>query len=100
MIGFVARMIMFLSSVIVAWFVTYDYKNRVLMEMAVSFLLIILFLVVGAFWPYLVASFTARRTRALLRARFDAEELHAQIPQSKTRGNNGLTGVGSEKLRR
>jgi hypothetical protein len=100
MIGWIARMTMFVSSIIVTGFVSHDSANLSLVEMAVSFLLIILLLLVGSFWSYLVAAVANRRPRAPFRARFDAEKIHPQIAQSETSGNTAPTDDGSEKLRR
>ena len=59
---------MFIASIITAWFVARDTASLDVIEMVVSLLLIIGFLAVGAFWPYLVAWFadrsTVRRSRA------------------------------------
>jgi hypothetical protein len=58
----------FITSIITGWFVARDTAGLDLIEMAVSPLLIIVFLAVGAFWPYLTAWFAdgrpARRSGA------------------------------------
>ena len=68
MLGWIVRLVMFIASVITGWFVARDTTSLDVIEMVVSLLLIIAFLAVGAFWPYLVAWFAdgraARRSGA------------------------------------
>ncbi len=61
MLGWIARLLMFLASIITGWFVARDTASLDVIEMVVSLLLIIFFLAVGAFWPYLAAWFANRR---------------------------------------
>jgi hypothetical protein len=61
MLGWIARSLMFIASIITGWFVARDTASLDVIEMVVSLLLIIFFLAVGAFWPYLVAWFANRR---------------------------------------
>jgi hypothetical protein len=61
MLGWIVRLVMFIASIITGWFVARDTASLDVIEMVVSLLLIILFLAVGAFWPYLVAWFADRR---------------------------------------
>ena len=57
MLGWIVRLVMFIASIITGWFVARDAANHEVIEMAVSLLLIIFFIAVGIFWPYLVAWF-------------------------------------------
>jgi hypothetical protein len=61
MLGWIARSLMFIASIITGWFVARDVASLEVIEMVVSLLLIIFFLAVGAFWPYLAAWFANRR---------------------------------------
>jgi hypothetical protein len=61
MLGWIARSLMFIASIITSWFVARDVASLDVIEMVVSLLLIIFFLAVGAFWPYLAAWFANRR---------------------------------------
>ena len=55
--------------IITGWFVARNIPSIDVIEMVVSLLLIIFFLAVGAFWPYLVAWFAERRAARPTRAR-------------------------------
>jgi hypothetical protein len=68
MLGWIVRLVMFIASIITGWFVAHDTASLDVIEMVVSLLLIILFLAVGAFWPYLVAWFADRRATRRSRA--------------------------------
>jgi hypothetical protein len=61
MLVWIVRFVMFIASIITGWFVARDTASLDVIEMVVSLLLIIVFLAVGAFWPYLVAWFADRR---------------------------------------
>ena len=52
MLGWAVRLVMFVTSIITGWFV----------EIAVSLLLIIAFIGVGIFWPYLMTWFADWRS--------------------------------------
>ena len=67
MLVWAVRLVMFIASIITGWFVARDTASLDVIEMVVSLLLIIVFLAVGAFWPYLVARFADRH--ALRRSR-------------------------------
>jgi hypothetical protein len=69
MLGWIIRFVMFIASIITGWFVARDTASIGVIEMAVSLLLIIFFLSVGAFWPYLVGWFAERRAARPTRAR-------------------------------
>jgi uncharacterized protein YneF (UPF0154 family) len=60
MLVWIVRSVMLIASVITGWFVARDTASLDVIEMAVSLLLIIVFLAIGAFWPYLVAWFADR----------------------------------------
>ena len=69
MLGWIVRFVMLIASIITGWFVARDTPSIDVIEMVVSLLLIIFFLAVGAFWPYLVAWFGERRAARPARAR-------------------------------
>ena len=69
MLGWIVRFVMFIASIITGWFEARDTASIDVIEMVVSLLLIIFFLAVGAFWPYLVAWFAERRAARPTRAR-------------------------------
>jgi hypothetical protein len=52
---------MFIASVITGWFVARDAADFDLIQLAIALLLIIFFIMVGAFWPYLDAWVRNRR---------------------------------------
>jgi hypothetical protein len=68
MLGWIFRLVMFIASIITGWFVARDTASLDVIEMVVSLLLIIGFLAVGAFWPYMAGWFAdwrvARRSGA------------------------------------
>jgi hypothetical protein len=68
MLGWIVRLVMFIASIITGWFVARDTASLDVIDMVVSLLLIIVFLAVGAFWPYLIAWFADRRAGRRLRA--------------------------------
>ena len=68
MLGWIVRLVMFIASIITGWFVARDTASLDVIDMVVSLLLIIVFLAVGAFWPYLIAWFADRRAARRLRA--------------------------------
>lgn len=68
MLGWIVRLVMFIASIITGWFVARDTASLDVIEMVVSLLLIVLFLAVGAFWPYLMAWFADRRAGRRSRA--------------------------------
>lgn len=55
MISWIVRIAMFLASIVTGWFVASDAGNFDVIQMAVSLLLITLFIAIAAFWPSLVA---------------------------------------------
>jgi hypothetical protein len=59
---------MFIASIITAWFVARDAANFEIIQMVISLLLITLLLAIAAFWPYLVAWFDDWRGARLSRA--------------------------------
>jgi len=61
MLVWAVRSVMFIASIITGWFVARDTASLDVIETVVSLLLIIVFLAVGAFWPYLAAWFADRR---------------------------------------
>jgi hypothetical protein len=64
MLAWIVRLFMFIASIITCWFVARDTASLDVIEMVVSLLLIIVFLALGASWPYLVAWFADRRACA------------------------------------
>ena len=68
MLGWIVRLVMFIASIITGWFVARDTASLDVIDMVVSLLLIIVFLAVGAFWPYLIAWCADRRAVRRLRA--------------------------------
>jgi hypothetical protein len=70
MLGWTVRLVMFIASIITGWFVARDAENLEVIEMAVSLLLIIAFIGVGIFWPYLMtwfADWRAGRERSVVK---------------------------------
>ncbi len=54
MITWLVRIVMFIASVVTGWFVARDAADFDLIQLAVALMLIIFFIAIGVFWPYLV----------------------------------------------
>ncbi|MGH6883115.1 hypothetical protein [Hypericibacter sp.] len=61
MFGWLVRIVMSLAAVITGWFVVNDSPSFGIVQMAVSLLLIVLFVAIMVFWPWIMSRFGYKR---------------------------------------